>query len=235
MYPPAGGAAPRLELPAKNDTGGALSPGDVVQINLGTSRTGYKAKKPEATTGSANAWSRGFTVTGVVVGPTGASYLDGADIILQVLGVVKARVQLSGGSMTTSKLLLWVQDGDLALKLNSNLPSFSLPAITAASFTFSNSATSQTVIAASAYTANTWPSVSRVGAAVRALTLKFNDTIACLRTNVYEQVKKLIIDVSRVHTVSLSLADLTKTYAVYLGAGAGGTTYTYLSVWIKGI
>ena len=114
-----GGSAFTLDIGVRNDTGGAVVSGDVVQIDLvdtvlgvQVGQDGFGAITPPAA-GTNNGWNGNpvdsgagqFSVTGAVVAPTGFSIPNGEDMIIRVGGVAQVQVLAPGGGIAAGDLL----------------------------------------------------------------------------------------------------------------------------------
>ena len=95
-----GGSAFALDIGVRNDTGGAVTAGDILMVDARTSADdGFLAVKPE--TGGTEIGP--FTMQGVVLAPDGLSIGNGDDCIIRVLGVTRAKVK-TGATVTAGQL-----------------------------------------------------------------------------------------------------------------------------------
>lgn len=116
-----GGSAFTLDIGVRNDTGGAVVSGDVVQIDLvdtvlgvQVGQDGFGAITPPAA-GTNNGWNGNpvdsgagqFSVTGAVVAPTGLSIPNGEDMMIRVGGVARVQVDdtVAGAGIAAGDLL----------------------------------------------------------------------------------------------------------------------------------
>ena len=83
-----GGSALTLDVGVTNNTGFAVNQGDVLQIALAVAADdGLLAEECASGTGDINI----FSVTGVVLAPTGLNIAQGENCIIRVVGPAKAK------------------------------------------------------------------------------------------------------------------------------------------------
>ena len=95
-----GGSAFALDIGVKNDTGAAVSAGDILMVDArADTDDGYLAVKPE----TAGTEIGPFTMQGVVLAPEGLEIANGDGCIIRVLGVARAKVK-TGETVTAGQL-----------------------------------------------------------------------------------------------------------------------------------
>lgn len=85
-----GGAAETIDIGVRNDSGGIVSVGEVLEIK--PDGDGFKVGVP-----AADNWNK-RKLWGVAVGKPGSTYADGEEFMLRVMGPCKAMIQTAGAT-----------------------------------------------------------------------------------------------------------------------------------------